>query len=235
MNQPLICMTLTGRTLEEDVNLVKKYEKQVDIVELRVDCLSEDEQFYARRFPTMIQLPCILTIRRDIDGGKFTGGEFSRTNLFARALAFANEDKSRNFAFVDFEDDYHIPSIQDTAMAFGIKIIRSTHVMNPVEVNIKGRYEKMRKTGYEIPKIAFTPRSLDDVTSLFSQSREITDYEHILCAMGPEGLPSRILAAFSNSFLTYVSPNETIDCMKDIGHIDMLTMTNIYRFKNIFL
>ena len=233
MNRPLICMTLTGRTLEEDVNLVKKYEKQVDIVELRVDCLSEDEQFYARRFPTMIQLPCILTIRRDIDGGKFTGGEFSRTNLFARALAFANEDKSRNFAFVDFEDDYHIPSIQDTAMAFGIKIIRSTHVMNPIEVNIKGRYEKMRKTGYEIPKIAFTPRSLDDVTNLFSQSREITDYEHILCAMGPEGLPSRILAAFSNSFLTYVSPNETIDCMKDIGHIDMLTLTNIYRFKNI--
>ena len=72
MNQPLICMTLTGKTLDEDLKLVKKYEKYIDLVELRVDHLNEDEQLNARRFPAMIYQPCILTIRRDIDGGKFT-------------------------------------------------------------------------------------------------------------------------------------------------------------------
>ena len=120
MNQPLVCMTLTGKTLEENLKLVKKYEKYIDLVELRVDHLNEDEQLSARRFPAMIYQPCILTIRRDIDGGQFTGGDFARTNLFARALAFANPDKSKNFAFVDFEEDFHIPSIQDAAMAFGV-------------------------------------------------------------------------------------------------------------------
>ena len=63
MNQPLICMTLTGKTLEEDMRIAKKYEKQVDIVELRVDHLNEEEQLYARRFPSMVHQPCILTIR----------------------------------------------------------------------------------------------------------------------------------------------------------------------------
>lgn len=233
MNQPLVCMTLTGKTLEEDLKLVKKYEKYIDIVELRVDHLDEDEQLYARRFPAMIYQPCILTIRRDIDGGQFTGGEFARTNLYARALAFANPDKSKNFAFVDFEDDFHIPSIQDAAMAFGVKIIRSYHNMTDPVLNIRERCDIMRKTGYEIPKIAFMPHSLSDVLNLIKEGERMTQYEHILCAMGPLGFPSRVLASFTNSFLTYVSPQEVLENTKAIGHIDAVTINDLYHFRSI--
>ncbi len=233
MNQPLICMTLTGKTLEENLKLVKKYEKYIDLVELRVDHLTEDEQLNARRFPAMIYQPCILTIRRDIDGGKFTGGDFSRTNLFARALAFANPDKSKNFAYVDFEEDFHIPSIQDAAMAFGVRIIRSCHNMTEPILNIRERCDIMRKTGYEIPKIAFMPHSLSDVLNLLKEGESMTQYEHILCAMGPEGFPSRVLASRTNSFLTYVSPEEVIENTKAIGHIDPVTINDMYHFKSI--
>ena len=233
MNQPLVCMTLTGKTLDENLKLVKKYEKYIDIVELRVDHLDEDEQLYARRFPAMIYQPCILTIRRDIDGGLFTGGEFARTNLYARALAFANPDKSKNFAFVDFEDDFHIPSIQDAAMAFGVKIIRSYHNMKDPVTNIRERCDIMRKTGYEIPKIAFMPHSLSDVLNLIKEGERMTQYEHILCAMGPLGFPSRILASYTNSFLTYVSPQEVLENTKSIGHIDPVTINDLYHFHSI--
>ena len=233
MNQPLVCMTLTGKTLDENLKLVKKYEKYIDIVELRVDHLDEDEQLYARRFPAMIYQPCILTIRRDIDGGLFTGGEFARTNLYARALAFANPDKSKNFAFVDFEDDFHIPSIQDAAMAFGVKIIRSYHNMKDPVTNIRERCDIMRKTGYEIPKIAFMPHSLSDVLNLIKEGERMTQYEHILCAMGPLGFPSRILASYTNSFLTYVSPQEVLENTKAIGHIDPVTINDVYHFHSI--
>ena len=233
MNQPLVCMTLTGKTLDENLKLVKKYEKYIDIVELRVDHLDEDEQLYARRFPAMIYQPCILTIRRDIDGGLFTGGEFARTNLYARALAFANPDKSKNFAFVDFEEDFHIPSIQDAAMAFGVKIIRSYHNMKDPVTNIRERCDIMRKTGYEIPKIAFMPHSLSDVLNLIKEGERMTQYEHILCAMGPLGFPSRILASYTNSFLTYVSPQEVLENTKAIGHIDPVTINDVYHFHSI--
>ena len=233
MNQPLVCMTLTGKTLEENLKLVKKYEKYIDIVELRVDHLNEDEQLYARRFPAMIYQPCILTIRRDIDGGLFNGGDFARTNLFARALAFANPDKSKNFAFVDFEDDFHIPSIQDAAMAFGVKIIRSYHNMTDPVLNIRERCDIMRKTGYEIPKIAFMPHSLSDVYNLIKEGERITQYEHILCAMGPIGFPSRVLASYTNSYLTYVSPQEVLENTQAIGHIDPITINEMYHFRSI--
>lgn len=233
MNQPLICMTLTGQTLEENLKLIKKYEKQIDLVELRVDYLNEQEQLYARRFPSLIRQPCILTIRRDIDGGLFNGGEFSRTNLFGRALAFADPNKSRNFAYVDFEEDYHIPSIQDAAMAFGVKIIRSYHNMKEPVKNIKERCDMMRKTGFEIPKIAFMPHSLADVIHLFKESESMTQYEHILCAMGVEGFPSRVLASYTNSYLTYVSPIELMENTNTIGHIDPVTINELYRFKSI--
>ncbi len=233
MNQPLICMTLTGKTLEENVKIVKKYEKQIDLVELRVDYLNEDEQFHARRFPSMIRQPCILTIRRDIDGGNFTGGEFSRTNLFARALSFTNTNKNRHFAYVDFEDDYHVPSIQDASQAFGVRIIRSFHSMHESIKNVKERCDEMRKTGYEIPKLVFKPRSIADVLQLFSDGKQMTDYEHILCATGVEGLPSRILSCYTNSLLTYVSPEEMISNVSTLGHIDPLTLNEVYNFRNI--
>ena len=233
MNQPLICMTLTGKTLEEDLKLVKKYEKYIDLVELRVDHLNEDEQLYARRFPAMIFQPCILTIRRDVDGGLYTGSEFARTNLFGRALAFANPDKAKNFAYVDFEEDFNIPSIQDAAMAFGVRIIRSYHNMTGPVLNLRERCETMRKTGYEIPKIAFKPNSLSDVLNLFKEGSAMTQYDHILCAMGPEGFPSRVLASYTNSFLTYVSPKEIIENTKTIGHIDPIIMNELYHFRSI--
>ena len=226
-------MTLTGKTLEEDLQLVRKYEKLVDIVELRLDHLDEEEQLYAKRFPAMIFKPCILTIRRTSDGGKFSGSEFSRTNLFGRALAFADSDKSKNFAFVDFEEDYHIPSMHDAAMAFGVRIIRSFHSMDAPVPNIRKRCDEIRRTGFEIPKIAFMPDSLADVDRLFKETKDFTQYDHILCAMGAEGFPSRVLASYTNSFLTYVSPEEMLGNVNGIGHIDPATLTDLYNFRSI--
>jgi 3-dehydroquinate dehydratase/shikimate dehydrogenase len=91
----------------------------------------------------------------------------------------------------------------------------------------------MRKTGYEIPKIAFMPHSLSDVLNLLKEGESMTQYEHILCAMGPEGFPSRVLASRTNSFLTYVSPEEVIQNTKAIGHIDPVTINEMYHFKSI--
>ena len=233
MGRPLVCMSLTGSTLEEDVKLTRKYEKYIDLVELWVDFLSPEEQLNVRKFPTMISKPCILTIRREMDGGKFSGSDFSRTTLFARALSFANTDKSKNFAYVDFEDDFNVSSIQDAAQAFGVKIIRSHHNMTGPVSNIREKMATMRKTGYEIPKIAFMPRSLADVENLFREASQIKDFDFILCAMGVEGFPSRVLASLSNSYLTFVSPKEVIEHTKFLGHIDPETLQNLYSFNSI--
>ena len=57
MNKPLICLTLTGKTLLEDAELVKKYSQHIDVAELRVDYLAEDERLNVRAFPSMVSVP----------------------------------------------------------------------------------------------------------------------------------------------------------------------------------
>ena len=94
-------------------------------------------------------------------------------------------------------------------MAFGVKIIRSCHNMTEPVTNLCERARAMMKTGLEIPKIAFMPKTLADVTNMFREGESMTE-DHIFVAMGDLGLPSRVLSAKANSFLTFVSPEETL-------------------------
>ena len=233
MDSPKICLTLTGKTLDEDLRLIDKYRDSIDMVELRADFLEDNERIKIREFPTLAKVPCILTIRRQVDGGKFIEGEAARTIIFARALSFASEEKSKNFDYVDFEEDFNVPSLQDAAQAFGTKIIRSVHNMTGPVTGIRERLKSLNKTGLEIPKIAFMPKTLDDVTNLFEEARELEDSNHILIAMGPLGAPSRILSAKLKNFLTFTSAPETNSNVGNLGHLDPWTLQNVYHFKNI--
>jgi 3-dehydroquinate dehydratase/shikimate dehydrogenase len=105
--------------------------------------------------------------------------------------------------------------------------------MNESVHDIIKRCDEMRKTGYEIPKIAFMPKSLDDVKNLFYETRDFTKYEHILCAMGPMGIASRILAYRTHSFLTYTSVPSNDFELRSIGHIDPIMMNQVYHFKDL--
>jgi 3-dehydroquinate dehydratase/shikimate dehydrogenase len=110
-----LCLSLTGNTLEKDLAILEKYRKYIDVAELRVDFLEPDERLHIRRFPEMAGIPVILTIRRDVDGGKYVGGEASRATLFSMGLAFAEVDKRKNFAYVDIESDLNVPSLEEAA------------------------------------------------------------------------------------------------------------------------
>lgn len=233
MTKPLVCLCATGKTLKEDVEIVEKYKDYIDLVELRVDFLEQDERLEIRSFPAMIDVPSILTIRRKIDGGQYIEGEGNRTMLFARALAFAEDDPKKNFAYVDFETDFHIPSLEDAAQAFGTRIIRSYHNMSDPVSDVAKKLNEIRHSPYEIPKVAFMPHTLSDVTKLFSDADKWKDTEQILCAMGPLGLPSRLLAEKLHSFLTFTSPCELLGNLMAIGQTDPVTIDDVYHFHSI--
>jgi 3-dehydroquinate dehydratase/shikimate dehydrogenase len=236
MSGSKICLCLSCSTIKENLLVIEKYRNWIDMVELRVDYLTKDERLYIRRFPELAGLPCILTIRRRIDGGKFTEGEAARTTLFARGLAFADQDASKNFAYIDLEEDFHVPCLQDAALAFDTKIIRSYHNMHHTIDNLAEKMETLRMTGYEIPKVAVMAHSLSDVTNLYRQVQEVKKQnkgDHIVLAMGPYGLASRVLAQRFGSLLSYTSPQETLFNYYDIGHIDPITLQEVYNYKTI--
>ncbi|MCR4821552.1 MAG: type I 3-dehydroquinate dehydratase [Treponema sp.] len=233
MSKPLICLCLTAPTVAEDLALIKKYRQYIDLVELRVDLLDDDERLEIRDFPEKAELPCILTIRRTVDGGQYSEGEAARSMLFARALAFASEDNSKNFAYVDFEEDFHISSLEDAAMAYGTKIIRSFHDMENPLPNLGEKLKSLHTSRFEIPKIAFMPHSLKDVNDMYLTMKDFTDSDQIVCAMSSLGLPTRILAARFNSYLTYTSPEDLELSLTDIGHTDPKTLEETYHFHEI--
>lgn len=229
---PKICLVLTENTIGKDLQLIEQYRPWIDAVELRADFLDPQELLHIRRFPELAQIPVILTIRRLLDGGQFKGGEGSRITLFARGLAFADSDPMKNFAYLDLESDMQVPSLEEAAQAFDIRIIRSLHSQEPIR-DLVSKAREIRRTDDEIVKIAYKARCLADVTNLFQQAGSISG-QNTLIAMSKYGIPSRILAPRLHSAFVYTMPQEYMARAHLLQEfLDPITLQTVYRFRTI--
>jgi 3-dehydroquinate dehydratase / shikimate dehydrogenase len=228
-----ICLCLTATTIKRNLEILNKYRQYTDVAELRVDCLESDERLYIRRFPELARLPVILTIRRKVDGGYYTGGEGARVKLLARGLAYANADSRFNFAYVDIEDDFDVPSLEEAARTFGTRIIRSFHSVNGVIDNIAAKIKSMQRSGDEIIKVAFAVNSASDVLHVLQSSKTAAKVDKIVICMGYYGIYSRILAEKFNSFLTYSRALSEGEISGAPGQLDVKELAELYRFRTI--
>ena len=229
-----ICLCLTANTIARDLEILNRYRKYADVVELRVDCLDPDERLLIRRFPAQAGLPVILTIRRDVDGGHFNGGEGARVNLLARGLAYAEADRRRNFAYVDIEEDLNVPSLEEAARTFGTRIIRSYHNIQEPPENLCAKIRGMVHAGDELVKVAVAARSTADMLNLFRAGKECAAQEKVLIGMGHYGVFSRILAEKFGSLFCYAGAlAEPGFSPAAPGQLDIGELTELYRFRNI--
>lgn len=224
--RPRICLTLTGSTIEEDLAQFNSQRYFTDIVELRADLLEESEREKAALFPAMVPVPAILTFRRECDGGRYAGPESVREAFFRRTLDEAAAN-GRCFAFADFEDDFRIAALVDSAARAGTKIIRSLHDFSGPVTDIPERCRQLRGASGEIPKIAFKPNDISDVERLFRETEDFTDIPHITLAMGADGIASRILAAKTHSYLSFAS----VSGLAELGHLSPFELVRRYRFR----
>jgi len=228
-----ICICLTAKTIKRNLEILNKYRNNADVAELRVDCLDPDESLYIRRFPELAGLPVILTIRRDIDGGHFTGGEGARVKLLANGLAYAKADSRYNYAYVDIEDDFDVPSLEEAARTFGTRIIRSFHDISGVINDIPSKLKSMQRSGDEIIKVALSVKSTKDVLNIFEASKSFTAQDKILICMGHYGIYSRILAERFGSIITYSSALSETEVAGAPGQMDVRELSELYRFGKI--
>ena len=219
---PRICLTLTGKTIDEDLAQFAAQRYFADMAELRIDLLNPSERERAAELPTKLPAPVILTFRRKCDGGTFDGTEEERADFFRAILK-----PDCGFAYVDFEDDFRHDDLAAAARNAGVKIIRSMHRFDGAVKDVPGVCRRLRGDSDELPKIAFMPQSLDNVATLFSETRDFRDIPHIVCAMGPMGFASRVLAARTHSFLTYASS----EGLTGIGHVSPHELVKTYRFR----
>jgi len=228
-----ICLCLTAKTIQKNLEILDRYRKFADIAELRVDCLNSDERLYIRRFPELAGLPVILTIRRDSDGGYFSGGEGARIRLLANGLAFAEADRRKNFAYVDIEDDLEVPSLEEAARTFGTKIIRSYHNIEGIIDDIPAKINSMMRTGDEIVKMALKANSTKDVVKVYRAAKESSVRDKVILCMGHFGIYSRILSEKFGSFMTYSSALSESEIPGAVWQVDIKELNELFRFRNI--
>ena len=226
----MLCLTLTGSTLEENRALVERNREWISLSELRLDYLSPDEQKIAASFPQTVDVPVILTLRRKIDGGRCLLGEKHRLELLY-------EVSKGDFSYVDIEEDVKKSDLKFKDPLFeqrvdmeqslrqrGVKIIRSYHNFECVPADIYGRISKLAAKG-DIPKVAVNPTSMMDVITLFRVQTELSDLkEKIIIGMGPFGICTRILYKKCGSLLSFCSDSEAA-----LGHLSARTMSTLYR------
>ena len=228
-----ICLTLTGKTLEEDIEQYRSQRYFSDMVELRVDLLKKGERAKAAKFPAMLakeatwRVPCLLTFRRKCDGGAFEGDEAERVKFFEKVLAAKNAKVAEgSFDYVDFEEGFGDGQLVALAHKAGANVVRSLHKFDGPVKNLKAKLRELAKSG-DVAKVAFMPRNLGDVAKVFAE--DLGDVPRVVCAMGAQGFATRALASRFGSLWTYAS----VGGLGSIGHITPYELVRDFRFRSV--
>jgi len=217
----MICLVLTGKTIEENLEQYLRNRQYISLVELRLDLLDADSQQRAFSFPDLVEVPVILTCRRKSDGGACDISERQRMTLMEQVV-------KGGFAYVDLEDDVKKTTFEHNLVERGVRIIRSFHDFNGVPADIYLKISKIAAK-HEIPKIAVAINSMLDLLTLFRMEQELASIpEKIIVGMGDMGVPSRILYKRIGSLITYCSENSIAP-----GQITPKTMKELYRADTI--
>ena len=184
-----LCATVTGSTTAE-LRAQRDKVQGADLVELRLDYVKDPDVSGAlagRRSPV------VVTCRPSWEGGRFGGSEEERHRLLEQALELGAE-------YVDLEWQGGFDDL--IRRRDGQNVVLSTHDFEGFPDDLPDRYRAMRATGAEVVKIAVHTRSLTESLAL-RELGDRSDGRRVVMAMGPAGVPSRILPDRFGSCWTY--------------------------------
>ncbi len=231
----MICFSLTGGSLDEDLALITGYGSDIPLFELRLDFIKNIDPSAAAAFPRRTAEAAasrtppriILTLRRKKDGGQYSGSEEDRAGLLSAVLSAG---KNFPFHYVDLEEDFHSAAVEAGVRKSGVSVIRSFHDFEGVPPDLTDRVRRLARGKEEIPKAAVYPRGSRDLLRFFQAAAELRGIKKILLAMGPFGLPSRILTAKTGSYLSFCSRSGASAAP---GHLSPEELIGLYRHSKV--
>src|SRR5438477_5485089 len=216
-----ICVPVCARRADELRRSVARAAEVADIVELRLDCLDEDQLDSSRpRLAESLKsllhdlllnftTPFILTFRPAEQGGRRALDTSARATFWRSAAEELSREEFRARVFADIELDLfespHGESLRETSKNFSV--ICSHHDFRQTPSDLASVYERAARTPARIIKIATRANVITDcleVLRLLERARR-EGREMIAVAMGEAGLPTRVLAPSRGALLTYGS------------------------------
>ena len=205
-SEPKIFVSVGERTLQEVEQAVSNVNNSSLGLELRLDYLEDihelDKSF--KEFIHRFRFPRVLaTCRRTSAGGKFTGTIEEQFEVLKKAVQAGCQ-------FIDVEiESIKKRKVSDLQRLFHpANLIISYHNFNrcpPLETI----YRRLVNSGAKTIKIATAAKNLQDNLKIFQllHAHRRRSTRVIALAVGPAGIPSRILGLQKGSYLTYASPN----------------------------
>lgn len=170
--------------------------EHADLVEVRLDGVSDPDPAGALQGRLR---PVIVTCRPAWEGGQFDGSEEERRRLLAGA-----SDAGAEFVDVEARAGFAADLVRARR---GRGVVVSTHLFGPGHFDLAGHLAVLRASGAEVAKLAVEVGSLADTLPLFALGRDVPADgprpDHVLIALGPHGVHTRVLAARLRNRWTY--------------------------------
>jgi 3-dehydroquinate dehydratase/shikimate dehydrogenase len=190
-----ICVVI-GRTRHKMVQAeIKEAAKRgARFIELRLDFLAKAPDFH--RLLDDKPCPMVATVRRPIDGGRWSGPEEARRMLLRQAVV-------AGFDWVDLETD-----VADAIPRFGkVRRIVSYHHMRETPADLEKIHERMCRQDADVVKLAVRAHQPGDSLRVLALMKD-PPKPTLAIAMGDMGFCTRILARKYGAPFTYAAFNK---------------------------
>ncbi len=190
MRKPRICASIVNR----DLAVIREVEPLVELFEVRIDLIGDGWQEVARQ----LEKPWIACNRMAQEGGSWQDSEARRKEELLKAIQLGADIVDIELATTNLERVVSL--IKKRA-----KCLLSFHELEktPALDSLKKIVKKQLAAGADICKVVTTAQKFEDNITILKLISEFPEARIVAFAMGPLGLPSRILSPLVGGDFTY--------------------------------
>ena len=207
--RPLIAVPVMGETVNDVlVMLEQANESQTDVIEWRVDYLTDPGELQASQMQTIAfnaDKPLIVTWRTTAEGGQEDFDSIAYHWVYQLAIA-------SRVAAVDVEVALleEVGDVVEDAQSQGITVIGSRHYFDATPADLDAELQSMVATPVYVVKLAVMPNDSGDVQRLLDATKVANQTKPLITmAMGELGQRSRFEGYQYGSQLTFASLGES--------------------------
>lgn len=207
--RPLIAVPVMGETVNDVlVMLEQANESQSDVIEWRVDYLTDPGELQASQMQTIAfnaDKPLIVTWRTTAEGGQEDFDSIAYHWVYQLAIA-------SRVAAVDVEVSLleEVGDVVEDAQSQGITVIGSRHYFDATPADLDAELQSMVATPVDVVKLAVMPNDSGDVQRLLDATKVANQAKPLITmAMGELGQRSRFEGYQYGSQLTFASLGES--------------------------
>jgi len=199
-----LCVSIAGATPAEVLALARESEPIADVIEIRLDSMTNPE---IPLFLAGLTKPLLFTNRPVWEGGNCAGEETERIGLLKKAA-------ETGAAYVDIElntDSTLASELIAAARANNCRTIVSWHDFKCTASRqaLAEIFQRQCRSGADIGKIVTTARCFQDVFRVLALQEQAAELGFPLIAfcMGKTGMISRVATTDLGGYMTYAAPD----------------------------